>query len=70
MRIPRYYKLKIRVQTLLMAHAKTVAFSAKDCFSIPAKDETTSGLRKRNIEMRTQPAIDRSELLSSQTPGH
>src|ERR1700742_4962663 len=53
MRISRENKLKVSAYTLLVAHVKTVAFSAKDGFRIPAKDETSSGLRKREIEMRT-----------------
>jgi hypothetical protein len=52
-RISRYYKLKISVQTLLMAHAKTVALRAKGCFRIPTEDKAASGLRECNVEVRT-----------------
>src|SRR5688572_6970467 len=65
-RVPRNHKFKVRVQTLLMAHAKTVALITKNRFGVAPKDESSSCLRKCNIEMRTQPAIDRSELLSNE----
>ena len=51
--VSRYYKLEVSVYSLFMAHTKTFAFGAKDCFGIPTKNESTSCLRECDIEVWT-----------------
>ncbi len=55
---------KIGIQLLLVSHPKTVALRAENRLGVPAKDEPSAGLRERDVEMRCESAMDRSELLS------
>ena len=64
MRISRYYKLEISIQTLLVAHVKTIALGTKDRFRVSTEDEAAFSLRECDIEMWAEPAADRSKLLS------
>src|SRR4026207_1202606 len=64
MRIARYDKFQIGVEALLMAQTKTVPLGAKRRFGVSPEDEASSRLRECKIEVRTQSAMDGSELLS------
>jgi len=53
MRIMRYYILEVSAQTLFVPHSKSVSFTAKNRFCVPAKDKATARLRESQIKMRT-----------------
>src|ERR1041385_6659285 len=55
---------QIGVQSLLVSEAKTITLATENSFGIATKNESATGLRKREIEMRCEAAIDRRQLLS------